>query len=31
MRHSDLNNNKNLAYQNLWNAVSDQREISSFK
>ena len=31
MRHSDLNNNKNLVYQNLWNAVSDQREIYSFK
>lgn len=29
MRYFELNNDKNLAYQNLWNVISDQKD--SFK
>lgn len=29
MRYFELNNNKNAAYQNLRNAISDQREMYS--
>ena len=25
MRYFELNNDKNLAYQNLWNVISDQK------
>ena len=31
MRYFELNNDKNLAYQNLWNVISDQKEVYSFK
>lgn len=31
MRYFELNNDKNLTDQNLWNIISDQREVYSFK
>ena len=31
MRYFELNNDKNLEYQNLWNVISDQKEVYSFK
>ena len=27
MRYFELNNDKNLTYQNLWNVISDQRKF----
>ena len=27
MRYFELNNDKNLTYQNLWNIISDQRKF----
>lgn len=31
MRYFELSNDKNLTDQNLWNVISDQREVYSFK